>query len=216
MRHNRRECDSLSQARGLARGLAACYDAGVGASAPAGSPARPDKGRDSNMPRKHKHEAPVTEAQALVVYEEPATPAIIEPTPQEEADDAEIEEQISLPNSVVKKAYKLKYRDRARNNGEKSKAAKRSAWDWLAQTLAGEVLTKDNKLKVEEFAALLAANGEPDALGRWPNKSKGWEGRLRMTGGLWLRRVVAEAGVLHLADGEELVPPADWIAKHLS
>ena len=116
----------------------------------------------------------------------------------------------------MKAAYKAKYRDRARENGQRSKAAKRSAWDWLAQTLAGEVLTKDNKLKVDEFAALLAANGEPDALGRWPNRSKGWEGRLRMTGGLWLRRVVAEAGVLKLADGEELVPPEDWVAKHLS
>jgi hypothetical protein len=34
-----------------------------------------------------------------------------------------------------------------------------------------------------------------------------------MTGRLALQRVVAEAGVLKTADGDELVAPAEWVAK---
>ena len=67
------------------------------------------------MAKKQKHEEPVTELEPVVEA-------------QIAADDAEIEEQIALPNSVVKREYKVKYRDRARANGLTSKAAKRSAW----------------------------------------------------------------------------------------
>jgi hypothetical protein len=35
-----------------------------------------------------------------------------------------------------------------------------------------------------------------------------------MTGRLALQRVVAEAGVLLTADGEELEAPAEWVAKY--
>jgi hypothetical protein len=58
---------------------------------------------------------------------------------------------------------------------------------------------------------VLDANGVDHS--RWQNRSKGWEGRLRMTGRLALQRVVAEAGILKTADGEELVAPAEWVAK---
>lgn len=152
---------------------------------------------------------------------EPLAPVVedmeIEVSEQEALDDAEIEEQIEAPRSVVKPQYKVKYRDRARANGERGKAAKRSAWDWLAQTLAGEVLDERNKLKVGVFLGILHENGVDAS--RWTNRSPGWEGRLRMTGRLALQRVVAEAGVLFIPtdDGvEELVPPADWVAKFLN
>ena len=49
---------------------------------------------------------------------------------------------------------------------------------------------------------------------KWNRTTKGWQGRLRMTGRLALQRVVAEAGVLHTADGETLEAPEDWTAKH--
>jgi hypothetical protein len=124
---------------------------------------------------------------------------------------AEIEEQIALPRSVVKPTYKVKYRDRAREAGVKGKAAKRSAWDWLAQSIAAIALDEREKLKVGDFLALLDANGVDHS--RWQNRSPGWEGRLRMTGRLALQKVVAEAEVLMTADGEELVPPAEWVAK---
>jgi hypothetical protein len=149
------------------------------------------------------------------------------PTAQELADDAEIDEQIALPNSVVKKLYKLRYKHRARENGYRSKAAKRSAWDWLAEQMAGEVLDKQGKISIDKAAAIFVANGieEADILdenghfipekSRWPNQSKGWEGRYRMTGGLALRPVVAEQGYLQLPDGEQLEAPAEWVAKYL-
>jgi hypothetical protein len=137
----------------------------------------------------------------------------------EAAAEAEIEEQIALPRSVVKREFKLKYRDRARANGLKGKASKRSAWDWLAVTLAGEVLDDREKLIVDRFLAILDANGVDHS--RWQNRSPGWEGRLRMTGRLALQRVVAEAGVLLVPDWEggepeHLVPPEAWVAKFLS
>jgi hypothetical protein len=138
----------------------------------------------------------------------------IEPDPIEgdEAAEAEIEAQIALPGSVVKRGYKVKYRDRARAAGIAGKAAKRSTWDWLAQQLAAATLDSHSKLRVDDFLALLDANGVDHS--RWTNRSKGWEGRLRMTGRLALQRVVAETMVLHLADGEILDAPAEWVAKY--
>ena len=130
---------------------------------------------------------------------------------QEQLDDLEIEQQIALPASVVGRKYKLKYRDRARANGERSKAAKRSTWDWLAATLATEVLDQKSKLKVDVFTAILDANGVDHS--RWTNRSPGWEGRLRMTGSLALRRVVAEAGELFLPDGEALIVPEEELLR---
>lgn len=128
--------------------------------------------------------------------------------------DAEIEADIAKARSVVKTAYKVKYRDRARDAGIVRKAAKRSAWDWLAEQLAGECLGKKDKIDIEAFLAVLDANGVDHS--RWTNRSKGWEGRLRMTGRLALQRVVADAGVLTLPDGELLEAPAEWVAKYRS
>jgi hypothetical protein len=143
-------------------------------------------------------------AQEVAVVEAPVAPAPVEVHPDVEADNAK-------RNSVVKPVYKRRYATRAAALGYKSKAAQRSAWDWLAQTIAAIVLDKRAKLDVAAFTALLDANGVDHS--KWTNRSKGWEGRLRMTGRLALQRVVAEAGVLHTADGEELVPPAEWVAK---
>jgi len=152
-----------------------------------------------------------------VVHDEEYTPVEHEAmeaeiSEQEALDDAEIEAQIEAPRSVVKPTYKRRYRDRAREHGLRSKAAKRSAWDWLAETLAAEVLDERSKLKVDTFLDILDANGVDHS--RWTNRSPGWEGRLRMTGRLALQRVVAEAEVLHMPDGEELIPPTDWVAKY--
>jgi len=124
----------------------------------------------------------------------------------------EVEADNAKKNSVVKTLYKRRYAARAVEAGNKRKAAQRSAWDWLAQTIAGECLGAKDRLDVERFLALLDANGVDHS--RWTNRSKGWEGRLRMTGRLALQRVVAEAGVLKTPDGEELEAPAEWVAKH--
>lgn len=125
---------------------------------------------------------------------------------------AEVAADIAKKNSVVQTKYKKRYAERAALAGHKGKAAQRSAWDWLAQTIAGECLDDKARISIERFLALLDANGVDHS--RWQNRSKGWEGRLRMTGRLALQRVVAEAGMLKTPDGETLEAPADWIAKY--
>lgn len=154
-------------------------------------------------------EAAVLEAPALVV-EQIDEPILCFGQTEQEI-DAEIEADLPKSNSVVKSGYKTKYRDRAREAGVARKAAKRSTWDWLAEQLAGECLVGKDKIDISRFLAVLDANGVDHS--RWTNRSKGWEGRLRMTGRLALQRVVAEAGVLLLADGETLEAPAEWVAK---
>jgi len=113
-------------------------------------------------------------------------------------------------NSVVQAKYKKRYANRAAAQGL-GKAAQRSSWDWLAQTMAGEVLDDKDRLDVAKLLALFDANGVDHS--RWQNRSKGWEGRLRMTGRLALQRIVAESGELQTADGETLEAPAEWVAK---
>jgi len=164
-----------------------------------------------------KTKTAAAEAHASVVAETATRELVVwdaETPEQEAADDAEIEEQEKLPASVVPSKYKTRYKDRARAAGLRTKAAKRSTWDWLAQVLAAEVLNKKGKIDIDKLVAVLQANGMEDPLTEWPNRSKGWEGRIRMTGGIWLRRVVAEEGLMKLADGEELTPPAEWVAKY--
>ena len=130
--------------------------------------------------------------------------------------DPQVAEDIERKGSVVKSAYKRKYAARAREAGLRSKTAQRSCWDWLAQTLAGEVL-EGGKLNEERMRSLLDANGiRNDHWGTGEKRTKGWEGRLRMTGRLALQRVVAETGILRTADGEELEAPAEWVAKFLN
>jgi hypothetical protein len=124
--------------------------------------------------------------------------------------DAEVAADIEKRGSVVKTSYKKAYAARAAAEGG-TKIAQRSCWDWLAQTLAGEVLV-EGKFHEAKLRSLLDANGVRHE--HWNNRNKGWEGRLRMTGRLALQKVVAKNGILRTADGEELEAPAEWIAKH--
>jgi len=127
--------------------------------------------------------------------------------------DGEVAADIAKRGSVVRVGYKKTYAARAAEAGL-GKVAQRSCWDWLAQTLAGEALV-DGKFQEDRFRALLDANGvRHEHWGTGEKRTKGWEGRLRMTGRLALQRVVAKAGILRTADGEELVAPAEWVAKH--
>jgi hypothetical protein len=137
---------------------------------------------------------------------------------QQKRDDEEIEYQIALPRSVVAKKFKIRYKLLAKERGDTTKAAKRSKWDWLAQQMAELTLTDKAKLKVAEFEELMAANGIDCS--RWPNRAPGWEGRLRMTACLVLRKQMADAadGVLFLADGTTRQMPeaqlAELVAKY--
>ena len=170
------------------------------------------------MGRKTKTQTPALEIEAVLPtpapeQAEPRILPVLNPSEEQQMlDDAEIEMQIALPKSVVDRRFKVQYKLAARERGDKSKAAKRSKWDWLAQQMAELTLTDKAKLRVEEFEALMAANGVD--CNRWPNRSAGWEGRLRMTAGLVLRKQMAEAadGVLKLADGSERQMPEAELA----
>ena len=153
------------------------------------------------MARRHNaaEAAQVVEAQVVEAIE----PVAIDP---------EVVEDNAKANSVVGVAYKHRYAQRAAGAGIKRKAAQRSAWDWLAQTIAGECLDDKDRIDISRFLALLDANGVDHS--KWTNRNKGWEGRLRMTGRLALQRVVAEAGTLATVDGETLEAPAEWVAKY--
>ena len=123
------------------------------------------------------------------------------------------------PKTVVPVAYKAQYRAKAIAMGRTSKAAKRSNNDWLAQELEGECIGK-NGFDLPRFVAILEANGV-DA-NRWPSRTNGWEGRLRMTGAIVLRGVVGKSGIfrtpesttnLHeIAQEDALV--REFLAKH--
>lgn len=125
----------------------------------------------------------------------------------------EIDEEVAADNakagSVVKGKYKARYAERAAGKGL-GKVAQRSCWDWLAQELAAECLD-GSKIDIGRFCRTLEANGVDHS--RWNNRSKGWEGRLRMTGRLALQRVVAEQGHLKTIEGATIDAPADWVAK---
>ena len=133
-----------------------------------------------------------------------------------------VEQQVDTsPKTVVPVAYKAKYRARAAALGLHGKAHKRSNCDWLAQELANECVA-NGAFDLSRFLAICEANGV-DALSRWPSRSNGWEGRLRMSGAIVLRGIVGKSGVFRTPEGEivlgELERQGDalaseFLAKH--
>jgi hypothetical protein len=133
---------------------------------------------------------------------------------QEILDVAEIERQERLPNSVVKPTYKTKYKERAMAAGLKGKAAKRTNGDWLGEQMRTLVLDKKEKLIVERLVDICEANGLSGIEERWPNRNKGWEGRLRMTACLVLRKIVADNQALRVPGEEDRIPPQDFVTRN--
>jgi hypothetical protein len=156
--------------------------------------------------RKNTRVSEIVEAPVAVLVETPTLADVVEALPI----DPEVAEDNAKKGSVVRSAYKHRYAERAAGAGL-GKVAQRSCWDWLAQELAAECLI-GTKISIDRFLALLDANGVDHS--RWTNRSKGWEGRLRMTGRLALQKVVAAQGHLKTAEGAALEAPADWVAKH--
>ena len=119
--------------------------------------------------------------------------------------------------SVVPLGYKKTYATRAVLAGQTSKAAKRQNGDWLAQELLAECVPDGKTFDLARFLAIFEANTGTDALTRWPNRNSGWEGRLRMSGAIVLRGVVAKSGVFRTPDGEvrlaEIPEAASFLAR---
>ena len=146
---------------------------------------------------------------------EVVAPRILEDVRAEAIAIAETDAQIALPHSVVKASYKIKYKQRAIAAGLRGKASKRSNGDWLSRQMAELVLDKREKLIVDRLVEVCEANGLEDIMGRWPNQSKGWEGRLRMTACLVLRKIVADNAMLIVPGEEEpRIPPVDFIQRN--
>jgi hypothetical protein len=126
------------------------------------------------------------------------------------------------PKTVVPVGYKAAYRAKAAQLGLHGKAHKRSNCDWLAQELATECVRK-GVFDLQRFLAIFAENTGEDAMSRWPSRTNGWEGRLRMSGAIVLRGVVGKSGVFRTPEGEirlgELAAQGDslageFLAKH--
>lgn len=138
----------------------------------------------------------------------------------EDAGNVDDEEQADFElrtNSVVKTGYKVLYRTKAdamarRPKGVPLKALRRMTGDWLAVELAKATLDEKAKLVVPKFEAVLDANGVKHS--HWNRTTKGWQGRLRMTGRLALERLVAAAGELALPNGSTVKAPRNWVAAH--
>jgi hypothetical protein len=124
----------------------------------------------------------------------------------------EAEAEPKESNSVVASKFKQRYLANAREQGVKGKAARRSNWDWLSQEIAKACLGPKDKIRMDDFLAILEANGIDHR--KWPNRAQGWEGRLRMTGRVALQRIVADAGKLKLPGGAELEVPAEFKEKY--
>lgn len=140
------------------------------------------------------------------------TAAIVEILP-------EIAAEIAQPKSVVGKGYKTKYAERGASLTKKPKdiapkVLQRGCNDWMHHELARLCNDAKGKLNVPQFEALLEANGIENHK-KWNRETKGWEGRLRMSGSMLLRRIVAEAdGTMLTPEGAELKAPRNWVLKH--
>lgn len=155
--------------------------------------------------------APIVEIEE---HEDEDSPDFVDLAEMEAADEADDEH---VGRSVVGGKYKQKYAERAAqgvkgSKGIAKKALKRSTNDWLALELARRTLDEKAVLSVSAFEAILDANGVRHE--HWNRTTRGWQGRLRMTGRMALQRVVAENGELALPDGEAIPAPKSWIAKH--
>lgn len=132
--------------------------------------------------------------------------------------DQQLVADLARARSVVKGSYKVAYAERVKagakgKKGVSKKVQARCCGDWLALELAARTTDpKTGAINVSAFEAILSANGV--AHEHWNRTTKGWQGRLRMTGRLALQKVVAEAdGELELPEGARVVAPRSWVAK---
>lgn len=126
---------------------------------------------------------------------------------------AEEEEEETLSGSVVKEAYRAKYKE-VSSNGQ-------TCGDWLAERMVDDTSNGDGKLMVDALIELFEVNGL-DMGAKWAlarnTQTRGWQGRFRMSGRIVLEKAVTLTGVYSDPDGVQINPPAEWLeemrAKH--
>lgn len=116
-----------------------------------------------------------------------------------EAEAREADEEERVGGSVVSTTYRAKYAEAGHPN---------TCGDWLANILNDYCLNKEG-FSIEQFEPICAMNGVD--LSKYNRETRGWQGRLRMTGRNLLGRRIALKGVLVLPDKEVKVD-AEWLA----
>lgn len=126
----------------------------------------------------------------------------------EEEIDAEIEEEgKNAGGSVVGSRYRARYAEMGHPT---------HCGDWLAFTLKN-ITTNKEGVNVPMLDAIADLNGID--ISKYRREGHGWQGRLRMTTGNLLRRVIWLAdGILHIPDGvlpeqTTLKAPGEWMAE---
>lgn len=117
--------------------------------------------------------------------------------PTEDEDDEELK-----AGGVVQSKYKAEYKARGR---------KADCGDWLALELEAIKGAATSAEWAQDYLALLDANGVDHS--KYGRSSQGWFGRLRMSTGIALRRVVATQGFLRVGKNKR-TPDAEWIAAN--
>lgn len=104
---------------------------------------------------------------------------------EEEADEPQ-------PASVVDPAYRAQYAEIS-SNGQGN-------GDWLHETLVGYCASATG-FDPEIFTGVLLANGINPAMTGWgTNRSRGWQGRFRMSGRIVLEKAIAITGEFQLGE----------------
>jgi len=117
------------------------------------------------------------------------------------------DEEEARSGSIVPEQYRKRYHESS-SNGQ-------SCGDWLAEWLTDQTWSAVNGLMVEDFTAVLNANGV-DMTRPWArlpeSGQNGWRGRYRMNGRQSLEKHVALNGYVYTAQGEEVEVPSDALA----
>jgi hypothetical protein len=151
--------------------------------------------------RNSKAQAQAEFAQALAEHVAETQDSVLIVTPEQGAEQALDQGKLG-PKTIVKVGYKRAYQDRAAARGLKDKVSKRGNGDWLQRELQSETV-HEGRFDLARFERILEANGVDHS--RWNRTTRGWEGRVRMSGSISLRGVVGKSGMLRLPAGEETI-----------
>lgn len=116
---------------------------------------------------------------------------------EQEGDDGKVS------RTVVPERYRQIYRE--------SSSTGTTNGDWLAERLTAETTSAlDGKLNTADLEAVFSNNGL-DLTAPWAvNRSKGWQGRYRMSGRLVLEKAIALSGT-YIGLTETVEVPADFV-----
>lgn len=131
---------------------------------------------------------------------EAAQEAEIDPEARAE-DEADEEADEPQPASVVDPAYRAQYAE-VSTNGQGN-------GDWLHETLVA-YCASNTGFDPEVFTGVLLANGiNPEMTGWGTNRSRGWQGRFRMSGRIVLEKAIAITGEFQLGSETYTATHAD-------